>query len=31
MIERLLSESELTTMYMRTLAPQCFLDAVAAD
>jgi hypothetical protein len=30
-IERLLSEPDVTTVHVRTLAPQCFLYAVAAD
>ncbi len=30
-IERLLSEPEVATIHVRTLAPQCFLYAVAAD
>ena len=30
-IERLLSESDVTTVHVRTLAPQCFLYAVGAD
>jgi hypothetical protein len=31
MIERLLSKSDVTTVHVRTLAPQCFLYAVIAD
>jgi hypothetical protein len=30
-IERLLGERDVTTVHVRTLAPQCFLYAVAAD
>ena len=30
-IKRLLSEPDVTTVHVRTLAPQCFLYAVAAD
>jgi hypothetical protein len=30
-IERLLGEPEVATVHVRTLAPQCFLYAVAAD
>src|SRR5919109_5611054 len=30
-IERLLSKPDVTTVHVRTLAPQCFLYAVAAD
>jgi Protein of unknown function (DUF1203) len=30
-IERLLSEPDVTTVHVRTLAPQCFLYAVIAD
>ena len=30
-IERLLDKPEVTTVHVRTLAPQCFLYAVAAD
>lgn len=30
-IERLLSQPDVTTVHVRTLAPQCFLYAVAAD
>jgi hypothetical protein len=31
MIERLLSKPDVTTVHVRTLAPQCFLYAVVAD
>jgi hypothetical protein len=31
MIERLLSKPDVTTVHVRTLAPQCFLYAVAAE
>jgi hypothetical protein len=31
MIERLLSKPDVATVHVRTLAPQCFLYAVAAD
>ena len=30
-IERLLSKPDVTTVHVRTLAPQCFLYAVGAD
>jgi Protein of unknown function (DUF1203) len=30
-IERLLRKPDVTTVHVRTLAPQCFLYAVAAD
>ena len=30
-IERLLSKPDVTTVHVRTLTPQCFLYAVAAE